>query len=176
MIFCTFKIVCLILLLQTCFEAGAYLIWQMKSKALSGVQTDFCTISGSRDLSKTMRGIRFQEFKTMYNLKSWNLIWPRFMHNFSSYEHLSFSPQKSFKMDRYWMVMVKKCPNLMMRRTHVPAYRLLRSLSNKYIIFSSHYRTPCIIGTCLSPLKTSPEVIFLPKNLFQGKGVGIFIY
>ena len=63
-----------------------------------------------------------------------------------------------------------------MRRTHVPAYRLLRSLSNKYIIFSSHYRTPCIIGTCLSPPKTSPEVIFLPKNLFQGKGVGIFIY
>ena len=74
------------------------------------------------------------------------------------------------------MVMVKKCPNLMMRRTHVPAYRLLRSLSNKYIIFSSHYRTPCIIGTCLSPpklkTKTSPEVIFFTKEFISGEGGG----
>ena len=31
--------------------------------ALSGVQKLFCTISGSRDIRKTIWGIRFQEFE-----------------------------------------------------------------------------------------------------------------
>ena len=32
----------------------------------------------------------------------------------------------------------------MMKRTCVPAYRLLLSLSNKLILFVSHYESPCI--------------------------------
>ena len=37
--------------------------------ALSGVQKHFCIISGSRDISKTIWGIRFQEFDIMNNLE-----------------------------------------------------------------------------------------------------------
>ena len=36
----------------------------------------------------TGSGIRYQEFKIMNNLLSWNLILLGFMHDFSSYEHL----------------------------------------------------------------------------------------
>ena len=40
----------------------------------------------------------------------------------------------------------------MMKRTCVPAYRLLLSLSNELILFLSHYESPCILewgqGTC----------------------------
>ena len=61
----------------------------------------------------------------------------------------SFAPQKSFKVDNYWMIMeffgkqISKCPNVMMKRTCVPAYRLLLSLSNELILFLSHYESPC---------------------------------
>ena len=36
-----------------------------------------------------------------------------------------------------------KCPNLMMKRTHVSAYRLLLILRNKRKLFGSHYWSPC---------------------------------
>ena len=54
--------------------------------ALSGVQKHFCTISGSHGLSKKIWGTKFQEFEIKNNLISLNLILPRYMHNFSSYE------------------------------------------------------------------------------------------
>ena len=46
------------------------------------------TISGGQDISKSKWGIRFQKFETLINLISFNIILPRFMHNFSRYEHL----------------------------------------------------------------------------------------
>ena len=67
--------------------AETYLIWKVGCVALSGVQKHFCTISGNRGISKAIWGIRFQEFKMMDNLISWNLIPQGFIHNFSSYEH-----------------------------------------------------------------------------------------
>ena len=41
----------------------------MGSIALSGVQKHFCIISGSRDISKTIWGIRFQEFEIVNNFE-----------------------------------------------------------------------------------------------------------
>ena len=66
---------------------GIYLIWKVGSIAPSGVQKQFCTISGSRGISKEILGTRFQKFERMNNLIALNLILPRFMHTFSSYEH-----------------------------------------------------------------------------------------
>ena len=57
----------------------------------------------------------------------------------------SFPPPKSFKVDNQWMVMdffgnnKWKCPNLIMKRTHVLAYRLLLILTNKRKLFGSHH-------------------------------------
>ena len=48
-----------------------WFIWKVGSIALSGVQKHFCIISGSRDISKTIWGIRFQEFEIMNNLEIW---------------------------------------------------------------------------------------------------------
>ena len=51
----------------------------------------------------------------------------------------SFTPQKSFNVENYWTVIdflgnyISKCSNLMKKRTPVPAYMLLLSLSNKLI-------------------------------------------
>ena len=43
---------------------------------------------------------------------------------------------------------ISKCPNLMKKRTPVPAYILLLSLSNKLKLLVNHYGTPCIILEC----------------------------
>ena len=52
-------------ILEGCF------IKKVGSLALSGVQKHFCMISGSWDISKTIWGIRFQEFEIMNNLEIW---------------------------------------------------------------------------------------------------------
>ena len=57
------------------------------SIAPSQVQKHFCTISGTRGISKKIRDTRFQEFEIMTNFISLNLIPPVYMHTFSSYEH-----------------------------------------------------------------------------------------
>ena len=65
----------------------------------------------------------------------------------------SFTPQKSLKVENYWMVIeffgnyISKCPNLMKKRTPVPAYILLLSLSNKLKLLVNHYGTPCTFKT-----------------------------
>ena len=51
--------------IKTCHKAVTWLIWKVRSIAPSGVQKLFCTISGSRDINKTMWGIRFQEFQEL---------------------------------------------------------------------------------------------------------------
>ena len=50
-------------------------------------------------MSEVILGIRFQGFKIMNNLISGNLIPPKFMYNFSSYEHLKGWDTSHFKGD-----------------------------------------------------------------------------
>ena len=63
----------------------------------------------------------------------------------------SFTPQKSFKVDNNWLVIeffgnkISKCTNLMKKNTPVLAYLLLLGLSNKLILFGSHYWSPCML-------------------------------
>ena len=58
----------------------------------------------TKTISKTIWGTRFKDFEIMNNLIYLNLILPRFMHNFSSYEyfrrpgHISILKVTSFYM------------------------------------------------------------------------------
>ena len=74
-------------------------------------------------------------------------------HQFSMYFPYfhCYAPQKSSKMDNYWKVVnflwkyTSKCMCLMDKRTPVPAYRLLSSLSNKQKVFNSSQESHCIM-------------------------------
>ena len=51
-----------------------FFVWKVGSIGPSGVQKHFCRISGSRDISKTIFGIRYQKFWIWDNLLSWKLM------------------------------------------------------------------------------------------------------
>ena len=63
---------------------------------------------------------------------------------------LNYAPPKPSKMDNSRKIMnffgnwISKCTYLMKKRTHVSAYMLLSSLSNKQIVCINSRRTPCI--------------------------------
>ena len=63
-----------------------------------------------------------------------------------------FKPQKSFKVDKYWMLIdffgnkILKCPNLMMKRTYGPVYRLL--LWQSWLI-TLYYQCSCSVFTSM---------------------------
>ena len=63
----------------------------------------------------------------------------------------SLAPLRSSKMDDFWIIkeffrnQLSKCPNLMDKKTPVPGYRLLSSLSNKQKVFNSSQEAHCIM-------------------------------
>ena len=73
--------------IETWLKAGMYFIWKVRSIAPSIVQKHFCTISQSRDISKSKFDIRFQNFNLLAYLVSWNLMshivllifWPHYV-------------------------------------------------------------------------------------------------